>query len=83
MCVDLFLRFVWLIVYFLRKASADWLLQNPVLLLFFSIEDLIWYYFFPPLCLLLIMIRATQFIFFRVESEHFNSPDKYNLLQGN
>ncbi|KYQ89267.1 SPX domain-containing protein [Tieghemostelium lacteum] len=64
--IDLLLRFLWLLVFLIRVSSSSHRLDNPVFLFFFSLGEVFW---------------ASQFIFFRVESEHCLSADHYNTFQ--
>eukprot|EP00026_Physarum_polycephalum_P002153 Phypoly_transcript_02158.p1 GENE.Phypoly_transcript_02158~~Phypoly_transcript_02158.p1 ORF type:complete len:904 (+),score=135.05 Phypoly_transcript_02158:183-2894(+) len=59
------LRHVWLVVYMLRKHTTIDL-SHPITLLFLSSFDVVW---------------GFQFVFFRMENEHFNCPDRYNIIQ--
>jgi len=62
--LDLFLRFLWLLVFAIRKGTIH-RLDNPVFLFFFSMGEVIW---------------ASQFIYFRVESEHCLAADHYSTF---
>ncbi|KAF2072740.1 hypothetical protein CYY_005956 [Polysphondylium violaceum] len=64
MILDLFLRFLWLLVFAIRKGTLH-RLDNPVFLFFFSMGEVIW---------------ASQFIYFRVESEHCLAADHYSTF---
>ncbi|EGC32499.1 hypothetical protein DICPUDRAFT_155533 [Dictyostelium purpureum] len=65
MCIDFFLRFYWLLIFSIRRGSRH-RLDNPMFLFLFSFGEVFW---------------ASQFIFFRVESEHCNSQDHFSLFQ--
>ncbi|EGG17170.1 SPX domain-containing protein [Cavenderia fasciculata] len=63
MVLDLFLRYLWLLVFLIRDNTSH-RLDNPLFLFFLSMGEVFW---------------ATQFIFFRVESEHCQTADKYSV----
>ncbi|EFA75950.1 SPX domain-containing protein [Heterostelium album PN500] len=61
---DFILRYAWLFVFLVRNSTSH-RLDAPIFLFFYSMGEVVW---------------ATQFIFFRVEFEHVQTPDKYSLF---
>ncbi|GAM22726.1 hypothetical protein SAMD00019534_059010, partial [Acytostelium subglobosum LB1] len=61
---DLMFRYMWLLVFLIRK-NTQHRLDHPLFLFFYSMGELVW---------------SAQFIFFRVEAEHCQTADKYSLF---
>jgi hypothetical protein len=78
------------VIVFLLQTETSLYMGRPILLLALSCLEIVWYCTpsssfslpFSNPSFLLLNCRGSQFVFFRMENEHFNCSDRYNIVQG-